>query len=676
MSSRRRLALFILAVVAIAALGPFLRALPARAGAPGHAPAGAPAGALATEQGWTASSVHFQPLDPAGAPLAADGIGAFRGALTVAPDGGGLAVVNDVGLQDYLRGISEMPATWPSAALQAQVIAARTYAVWEELSGPSPSLEAAGAQVCATASCQVYRGLAGEQRPGAQAWDQAVATTAGQVLVYRGRVIFAAYGSSDGGQTASGGVPWLPSVADPEDAESPLHHWHWQAPLSTLAPLLGVQAPDHLVGLTSNGTGVVLTVAGTSGSISSVTMGAGTFFDTLNRGLPAPSGLPMALPSERFTVSTSGSQVVVDGGGWGNRLGLSQYGALGKALAGESAGQILGQYYGGAQVVRLPADEIPATIKVEVASGRPAVTVSSSSPFQVLDGSGKPLAVLGQGRWIVTPDGHGGVRIEPPSAATRPLAVVLESAEPGLLRFTVTVPAIVDVAVARAGGGSVTLRPRLVQAGTVVQALPGARPATAQPRAGPAAPPSGPTTGSGRGSGTSQAPSGTSGTSGPSPESSTTGSRASGTSTAPPATGAYRAAIEAYAGVGRLVTVPVRFAPPGSQDGGIGAGILASPSLPSARSLLSHFPSLSRPGLGPTEETKPGIRSSLALSGALAFLLAAAAATSLTWARTRRLAPAGSRPTRADPSPPRHKATRAHRTEAQDSDDKTVDQDN
>jgi stage II sporulation protein D len=63
-------------------------------------------------------------------PLAVDGR-AYRGKLTVVPDGSLLDVVNTVGLETYLKGVvpAEMPSAWPPDALEAQAVAARSYAL-------------------------------------------------------------------------------------------------------------------------------------------------------------------------------------------------------------------------------------------------------------------------------------------------------------------------------------------------------------------------------------------------------------------------------------------------------------------------------------------------------------------------------------------------------------------
>ncbi|MGK2850079.1 MAG: SpoIID/LytB domain-containing protein, partial [Candidatus Limnocylindrales bacterium] len=83
-------------------------------------------------------------------------------------------VVNEVGLDTYLRGVvpAEMPSSWPTEALKAQSIAARSYAARRLRPGVS------WYDVSDDTSSQVYLGLEGE-RP---ATDAAIAATAGVVL--------------------------------------------------------------------------------------------------------------------------------------------------------------------------------------------------------------------------------------------------------------------------------------------------------------------------------------------------------------------------------------------------------------------------------------------------------------------------------------------------------------
>lgn len=131
--------------------------------------------------------------------MALAGASTYRGQLRLTPSG----VVNVVGLEAYLRGVvpQEVPALWPSAAVQAQAVAARTYAVFER------GNVSAGRDydLCDTAACQVYAGAAA-QHPGS---DAAVAATAGEVRTYEGEPIFAQFSASNGGYSVDGGYPYL-----------------------------------------------------------------------------------------------------------------------------------------------------------------------------------------------------------------------------------------------------------------------------------------------------------------------------------------------------------------------------------------------------------------------------------------------------------------------------------
>src|SRR4051794_8380042 len=85
-------------------------------------------------------SAHGKKVATFSAPLQVAGEGGittlggkgYRGTLEFAPGlFGGVSVVNAVSLEDYLQGVvpAESPSSWPAAALQAQAIAARTYAI-------------------------------------------------------------------------------------------------------------------------------------------------------------------------------------------------------------------------------------------------------------------------------------------------------------------------------------------------------------------------------------------------------------------------------------------------------------------------------------------------------------------------------------------------------------------
>ncbi len=146
---------------------------------------------------------------------------AYRGKLrSVKKD-----TVNVLPLDRYLQGVvpQEMPPLWEPEAVQAQSVAARTYAAYERA---HPI--AAHYQICDTTSCQVYGGV-GAEHPAATA---AVRATRGEVLLYDGAPAFTQFSASSGGWTSAGSAPYLVAIQDPYDGWSGNPHSSWQTVVS------------------------------------------------------------------------------------------------------------------------------------------------------------------------------------------------------------------------------------------------------------------------------------------------------------------------------------------------------------------------------------------------------------------------------------------------------------
>ncbi len=163
----------------------------------------------------------------------------YRGRILVDVPNKKLRAINILGLQQYLYGVvpAEMPSTWLPAALGAQAVAARSYALASRKAG-------APFDVYADGRSQAYLGISAETPAGRQVVDE----TAGQVLLWNGGVALTLFSSSTGGWTQSDsdafgapGRPYLVSVRDPYDAISPYHDWG-PVPVTgkTLASALGV----------------------------------------------------------------------------------------------------------------------------------------------------------------------------------------------------------------------------------------------------------------------------------------------------------------------------------------------------------------------------------------------------------------------------------------------------
>jgi stage II sporulation protein D len=167
------------------------------------------------------------PLTVTGPGPVATGGHSYRGVLrfTASPTGG-VQTVDVVGLDDYVRGAvaEEMDGSWAPAALEAQAIAARTYAITTTVGGDGYSLYD-------DTRSQMYGGASAE----AATTDAAVAATSGEIVTYDGTPATTYFFASSGGETESiqnvwtgaAAEPWLVSVPDPYDgaAGNPYHRW-------------------------------------------------------------------------------------------------------------------------------------------------------------------------------------------------------------------------------------------------------------------------------------------------------------------------------------------------------------------------------------------------------------------------------------------------------------------
>ncbi|MFI5952913.1 SpoIID/LytB domain-containing protein [Cryptosporangium sp. NPDC051539] len=130
----------------------------------------------------------------------------FAGSLQAAVSDNASRFLARMPIDTYLRGVvaSEMPSSWAPAALQAQTIAARTYAT-------AKITASRYYDVIDTQANQCWDGQTSETA----ATDAAIKATAGKVLTVNGKPISAEFSSSNGGFTAPGGVGYLVSKADP-----------------------------------------------------------------------------------------------------------------------------------------------------------------------------------------------------------------------------------------------------------------------------------------------------------------------------------------------------------------------------------------------------------------------------------------------------------------------------
>lgn len=304
------------------------------------------------------------PLTVTGAgPLQIPGLGAYRGSLQFRPDGrGGVETVDAVGLDDYVRGVvaAEMPAGWAAQALDAQAVAARTYAI-------TTTVGASGYDLYGDARSQMYGGVSAETA----ATDGAVAATSGQVVTYGGRPVVTYFFTSSGGYTenienvwaGSTPEPWLRGVPDPYDGagNDPYHRWSQRPSLAAAAAKLGSLVRGSLLGIavTAHGASpriLQASVVGTRGAspVTGATLQSIFGLATTNVAFAtvATTGARGALRAMIFpaAIATRVSvQMLGAAGAWQNvhRLALSVAGSQARSAAAGSitaTGLVPGRY--------------------------------------------------------------------------------------------------------------------------------------------------------------------------------------------------------------------------------------------------------------------------------------------------------------------------------------------
>ena len=291
----------------------------------------------------------------------------YAGELRVSLKGKKLNIINYLKLEKYLKSVvgSEMPKEFPLAALQAQAIAARTYAL--KLLDKNKLFD-----LHSTQASQVYLGLESETVK----INRAVKSTNSLVLFYKDQLIDAVFHSSSGGRTENSGqvwkyqLPYLKSVID-YDHNSSKYRWtnkFTSAELEKIFPDLGGLNSIHIIDRSNTDRVLKIILYGTNRNkiISGKNLrkklkllstkfefdlkfnpfNSSNLDQKLNNDNKlvndfAPQPLPL-IPEEFF--------LLVRGFGAGHGVGMSQWGAKTMAERGSSFRQILKHYYTGVQI--------------------------------------------------------------------------------------------------------------------------------------------------------------------------------------------------------------------------------------------------------------------------------------------------------------------------------------
>ena len=208
------------------------------------------------------------------------------GSLGLVGQGTAFEGVLTVDMHSYLKGVAEMPSSWPKGALQAQAIAARTYALYHHRAGAIASC--GGCHLYDSTLSQVYTGWAKESEPTYGAfWVAAVAATqtptTGQTILYAGVPVDAFFFSSSGGHTRNSEdvwtatLPYARSVPDPWSLDETINPtfaaWTRTASIPTLMRLFALPdiASIQVSARDAGGAARTVTAVASTGATTSVT---------------------------------------------------------------------------------------------------------------------------------------------------------------------------------------------------------------------------------------------------------------------------------------------------------------------------------------------------------------------------------------------------------------------
>jgi len=270
----------------------------------------------------------------------------YRGRLDIKWRAGGLIVVNTLDLEEYLYGVvpKEAPTQWQMAALRAQAIVARTYALYKRTRQADRDYDVAAQYI----RDQHYEGFGAEHART----TQAVNDTQGLVLTCHGELIPTYYHAESAGYTENSEHVWssphpcLRAVKAPTHPASPYLQWSVSLSVQDIQAALAkygyaVGAIRRLDPIEHSPTGRVtlLKIAHNSG-------------ETVLRGTDFRLALgPEVIRSTRFAVQLRDGRAFFHGQGWGHGVGLCQWCSQGMAELGYDHEAILTHYYQGAKLI-------------------------------------------------------------------------------------------------------------------------------------------------------------------------------------------------------------------------------------------------------------------------------------------------------------------------------------
>ncbi len=267
--------------------------------------------------------------------------------------GKGFSVMNRVDLEEYVKGVvpAEVSSTWHPEMLKAQAVAARTYALYQQMLSATREYD-----VVATVQDQVYRGKQGID----VGILRAVEDTRGLVVTYQDAPIYAAFSSTAAGLTEdamnvwSKDYPYLKGVECPFDLASPYYQWKSSFKIDTLEQNLRQQG--FSVGTIATMTPLSFSRGGRVATLRVLHSGG----ELILRGEELRKAVGYTIiPSTQFAIESIGRDVVLSGFGAGHAVGMCQWGAKELAELGYSFSTILRYYYPGTELQNMTQTKPP-----------------------------------------------------------------------------------------------------------------------------------------------------------------------------------------------------------------------------------------------------------------------------------------------------------------------------
>ncbi len=265
----------------------------------------------------------------------------YKGNIEVWKGQNGLYVINEIGLEEYIKGVvaGEMGSSWEIEALKAQAVAARTYAIFHIKNGSRQ--RPLRYHLTSSVLHQVYKGTTIPE-----GIKRAVEETKGEVILYEGKPIIAYYHSTSGGITEeasevfSKGYPYLKPIKTTSEL-SPYHVWERKIPISEIENATGLKGIKDIQ-IES------YTVSGRVRELKIILAETETLYPA--KDLRKDIGWDR-LPSTMITnISKVEDAFIIEGKGYGHGVGMCQWTALDMAKRGMNYREILSFFYPGTTV--------------------------------------------------------------------------------------------------------------------------------------------------------------------------------------------------------------------------------------------------------------------------------------------------------------------------------------